>query len=171
MNNSKTNLIQNEKGSVLLSCVLVLMAVTILGVMSIQMGVIEMKICANENEIRKAFYLAESAAAEGVGRTAEADPIDLIDACPVWFHSKKQISEEKLNFRIPAHWDVDGHGQDNCIKGAIGEDTYIAASELRIASGASLVMTESRLHINVIYGLCKKYGTQNIIEIGYAMRY
>jgi hypothetical protein len=165
------HIIKNQSGSVLLIALLVLMAITVIGTMSIRTSVVELHISRNEREARETFFLAESAAVEGSQRLVYAIREDLEDEDPIWYHSRKNSKTEKIDFRKPDRWHAGGQAKDNCIKSSMVGETYISCVEWDVATGGSLVMTESRLYINRIYGLCRKYQADDIIEIGYAMRY
>ena len=163
---------KDEKGSVLLIALLVMMAITVLGVLSIQSSMIELHLVRNERDIRETFYLSESAAFEGVQLLVDSKKEDRQDNIPVWHHRRKEKETLNLDFRDVAQWDADGLGRDdNSIKSRFDKDSSIAAVEWDIVSGGSLVMTDSRLILTRVYGLCKKHNADQLIEIGYAMRY
>lgn len=165
------DLSRHQSGSVLIITLLVLLAVTIIGVASIDKSIVELKIARNEKELREIFYLSEGACMEGIQRLLDTDLIDLEDQIQSWHHSKKVVASGEVDFRAPDSWDVDGVGEDNGLTSSIAADTYVAAVEWKVASGASLVQTDTRLYQNRVYGLCEKYGAENIVEIGYYIRY
>jgi PilX N-terminal len=160
-----------QKGSALVITLLVLTAVTILGVASIDSSVIELKISANEREMRENFYLAEGAAMEGVQRLSALEKEDLNEQFVIWHHPKQGSQNGQIDFRDPAQWDGDGAGNDNCLPSALAPKTYLAAVEWKVATGGSLIATESRLYQNRVYGLSTRNGARNLIEIGYNLRY
>jgi len=162
---------EHQSGSVLVATLLVLLAITILGIASINNSVVEMKIARAEKEVRETFYLAEGATMEGLQRLIATDMVDKNEQFPFWHHSRKALSNKNVDFRDPLHWDVDGIGEDNGLRGAMNPDVYVAAVEWRVANGGSLILTQSRIYQNRVYGLCTKYHTNNIIEIGYDLRY
>ncbi len=162
---------RSNNGSVLVTTLLVLLAITILGVAGINMSVVESKIARTEKEVRETFYLTEGAAMECVQRLIGTDPVDKIEQFPFWFHSKGEAKGLGADFRHPKDWDVDGKGEDNGLMSPMHNDTYIAAVEWRVATGGSLVQTGSRLYQNRAYGLCTRYDINSVIEIGYYMRY
>ena len=170
MGGRKTSFDQ-ESGAVLLTTLLVLIAITVLGLASINKSIVELKIARNEREVRELFYLSEAACMEGIQRLQSTDNTDLNEHAQFWHHSKKSISDNRLNFRDPTHWDMDGLTEDNSINSTLNADTYIAAVEWTVATGGSLIQTQSRLYQNRIYGFCDKYDAENIIEMGYYMRY
>ena len=168
----KKALWDNQKGSVLLITLLVLIAVTILGIAGIQTSIIELKISSNERQMREGFFLAESAAMDGVQRMASMMNKDLNDPSEFWYHSKRDSDGTDLDFRDPGKWIKDGdNDMHNCLGSAIDPSTFVAAMEWKVASASSLVMTETRLYQNRIYGLCTKYDADNLVEIGYNLRY
>ena len=162
----------NPAGSALLITLLVLVAVTILGIAGIQTSNIELKISSNERQIREGFFLAESAAMDGVQRLVGIMDEDLNDPYEFWHHSKRDSDSTHLDFRDPGKWIKDGDDEKhNCIGSAIDPSTFVAVMEWKVASASSLVMTETRLYQNRIYGLCTKHGADNLVEIGYNLRY
>ncbi|WP_054031068.1 PilX N-terminal domain-containing pilus assembly protein [Desulfatitalea tepidiphila] len=160
-----------EDGSVLIATLLVLLAVTVLGVASINNSVVEMKIARAEKETRETFYRAEGAVMEGLQRLIAMDAVDKNEQFPFWYHSSESIKDGEIEFRDPARWDVDGMGEDNGLASGLDPDIFLAAVEWRVATGGSLIQTQSRLYQNRVYGLCKKYGINSIVEIGYDLRY
>jgi hypothetical protein len=161
----------DQRGSVLTITLLVILAITILGLMSIRTSIVELQIAGNEKQLKESFYLAEAAAVEGIHRLFQTPSIDLNEHGPGWHHSKHHIDTLSVDFRDPLDWDVDQKEPDNGIPANVGEDTYITAVEWQIAAGSSLISTESRLYVNRIYGLCTKNHTDTLIEIGYKSRY
>ncbi len=161
----------NQKGSVLVITLLVLAAISIIGVTSLNMSTTELKIVCNEREIKEVYYLSESAVMEGLQRLIATPAVDLNEKIQPWHHRKMTISEEKIDFRDPRFWDADGKGQDNSRRSALDSDSSFAAVESRLASGSSAIVTESRLYMNKVYGLTKKHEALNIVEVGYYLRY
>jgi hypothetical protein len=162
---------QNQQGSVLLITILVLVAVSVLGVAGIQSGIIELKLAGNERRVRETFYLAESAAMEGLQRLTAVQGIDLNEQFTFWHHRKKDAEEVPIDFRALSQWDVDGKQDDNARQSLVGPQTYFAAIEWQVATGGSLVMTGSRLYQNRIYGICLQQQPADLVEIGYYLRY
>lgn len=161
----------DPRGSILVIVLLVMLAVTILGVLSIHTSAVELQIAGTERRMREAFYLAEAAAVEGVQRLVNAESTDMNERYLAWHHSQKDIEAKSIDFRDPLDWDVDRIAPDNGIFATVGEDVFIAAVEWRVATGSSLISTESRLYVNRVYGLCSKNNADTLIEIGYKSRY
>jgi hypothetical protein len=162
-------LLNNSSGSALLIVLLVLIALSILGFACIHSGIIELKISSNERQMKENFYLAESAAMEGVQRLAAMPSDDLNEREAFWHHSP---GAGAIDFRNPEKWVYRGdHEHSNCMAAGFHTDTFIAAVEWRVAAGSSLVMTETRLYQNRIYGLCRRHGADSLVEIGINRRY
>lgn len=161
----------NQHGAVLMTTLLVLLAITILGIASLNTSVVESKIARCEKEYGETFYLSEGAAMECIQRLIDTEAVDKNEQFPFWYHSKNGSAAQGVDFRRPGDWDVDGVGQDNGLKSPVDDDIYMAAMEWRVATGGSLVQTASRLYQSRAYGLCAKYGAGTIIEVGYNLRY
>lgn len=164
-------ILSSYSGSALVVTLLVLLAVTILGVLSINTSEVEMSIARNEREVRQSFYLAEGAAMEGIQRLLDTSDIDLNEQHLTWHHGIKEIETRHLNFRNPANWDADGQGRDNAAQSPMDVQACFAAVEKKVATGGSLIQTNTRLYQNRVYGLCTEYQTDSLVEIGYYMRY
>ncbi len=162
---------QNPNGSILVVVLLVMTAISILGIMSINTSTVELRIARNEREVREVFYLSESAAIEGVQRLIDTPPIDLEEKIQCWHHGIETATAENLNFRDPQKWDVDGRGEDNGRRSALDQNAFFSAVEHRLATGSSAIVTESRLYMNQVYGLSTKYNAVSLVEIGYYLRY
>lgn len=162
---------RNQSGAVLAIVLLVLLALTILGAAALSTTSVELNIARNERELREAFYLAEGAAMEGVQRLVNTPAVDLDERFAFWHHSREAIDGDGPNFRDPGQWEAAGDAQGNCLRSPVDPDTFIAAVEWRVAPGGSLVMTGTRLYQNRVYGRCTKHGAEQLVEIGYYLRY
>ena len=161
----------SQSGSALVVVLLVMTALAILGVMSINTSMVELDIARNEREAREAFYLSECAALEGIQRLIDTPRIDLEEKIAIWHHDEEAVKAAKADFREPQQWDADGRGEDNALKSRLDENTFMAAVEHRLASGSSAILTESRLYMNQVYGLSTKNNALSLVEIGYYLRY
>jgi Tfp pilus assembly protein PilX len=161
----------DQAGSVLIVCLLVLVAVTIIGIAGINTGVVQLQIAANHKQIGHGFYLAEGAAMEAVARLSNATQLDLLDRLYFWHHARAEIDARQIDLSHPQHWPVSGQPQETVLQSALGPDIYMAAVEWDLAAGSSLVATESRLYLNRVFGKMKRYQADHLIEIGLNMRY
>jgi hypothetical protein len=158
-------------GSTLVVVLLIMAAISIFGIAGLNISSVELKISANERLMRETFYLTESAAFEGVQRLANAPRIDLEDKIYFWHHRGDAADSDKIDFRDPQQWDIDGLEGDNAQPSALDDKSYFSAVEHRLAAGSSAIVTEPRLYLNQVYGLCHKYGASDLVEIGYQLRY
>jgi len=158
-------------GSAIVVVLLLTAALTVLGVMSINSGLIELQLVRNGKEGTKRFYLAESAALEGIQRIADTKSIDLEDKILHWHHAMADVEKSEIDFRKPEAWQMDGKEGDNAVSGTVEKNVYIAAVEWRLATGSSAIVTGSRLYLNRIYGLCNRDDHPFIVEVGYYKRY
>jgi len=163
--------LNNQSGAVLVVTLLVVLAVTVLGVAGLQTTTVELRIARNEREIRESFYLAEAAAMEGVQRLINAAGVDLEEQFSHWHHPRRALAGNGWDFRDAGDWDCDDSENGNCLQSPLDRHAFIAAVEWRVAPGASLLMTGSRLVENRVYGLCTKHGGDHMVEIGYLLRY
>lgn len=161
----------SPKGSTLVAVLLLMMAISIFGVMSLKISSVELEISSNERQMREVFYLSEGAALEGAQRLDNAPRIDLEDKFYSWHHEENAAAPDPIDFRDPRQWDVDGRNEDNAMQSDLDSQAYFAAVEHRLASGTSAVVTGSRLYMNRVFGLCSKYKAVGLVEIGYQLRY
>jgi Tfp pilus assembly protein PilX len=163
--------ISTESGAALIICVLILTAVTILGVVGIHAGVVDLQIATNHTQMGHGLYLAEGAALEGVQRLANAPTIDLQDRSFFWHHSRSALEAANLDLRCSAHWSDIGNPQKIVLESGLGVNTHLAAVEWSLAAGSSMVATESRLYLNRVYGKSTRFQADHLVEIGFQMRY
>ncbi len=165
------NILQEQSGSALLVTLLVLVAVTILGILSINTSAVELNISRNEREIRESFYLAEGAAMVGIQRLVDAATEDLRRHNIPWHQSRVAVEAEGIDYRDIHDWPTQVKEDETLISSPLDPHSYATAVEWNVAPGSSLIQTQSRLYQNRVYGLCEKNGTDSLIEIGYHMRY
>jgi hypothetical protein len=161
----------NRDGSALVVTLLIMVSLTIIGVVSINTSVVEIHIDRNERQMNEAFYLAEGGAREGIQRLVSMAARDLAEQHAPWHHAMEEVDRDGMDFRQPGNWVVDGDGEDNALPCSWSEDTYLAAVEWSVATGGSLILTDTRLYQNRIYSLCTRHDTGMLVEIGYYLRY
>jgi hypothetical protein len=150
---------------------LVTLAISILGIMNINISTVERDISHNESLMREDFYLSEGAALEGIQRLVDASRIDLEDKFFVWHHAENAVDMDEMNFRDSRQWHADGRSEDNAMQSALDSQSYFAAVEHRLAAGSSAITTEPRLYLNRVFGLCTRHNAAKVVEIGYQLRY
>jgi hypothetical protein len=165
-----TNFHLRQNGSALVITLLVLAAITILGVMGMNAACVESALSRNEREIQESFYMAEAAALEAIQRLHNASQDDLNDLALIWHHRRNK-GRTPIDFRKPQNWHSAEQTEEIAAASLLGADTHFAALEWDVAAGASLIVTDSRLYANRIYGLSQRHNTDTLIEIGYYLRY
>jgi len=161
----------NQSGSALIITLLVMVSLAIFGIMSLNSSIVEIQIGSNERQLREAFYLAEGAVMEGIQRLVALSLRDLDEQFAVWHHPIGSLQSEGTDFRNPDIWDADGREEDNALACSFSPYTYTAAVEYAVATGGSLIQTDTRLYQNRVFGLCRQYGADHLIEIGVYLRY
>jgi hypothetical protein len=160
-----------QGGSTLIVVLVVITSISILGIMSMNISMVELDISHNEHLMREDFYLLESAALEGIQRLVDAPPIDLEDKIIFWHHARCTPDRGSTNFRDPQLWHAEGGTEDNAMQSTLDPQSYFAAVEHRLATGSSAVVTEPRLYMNRVFGLCTRNKAVKLVEIGYQLRY
>lgn len=163
--------IATRTGAVLVVCVLILTAVTVLGLVGIHAAVVDLQIAANHTQMGHGLYLAEGAALEGVQRLANAATTDLQDHSFFWHHSRSALEAAHLDLRCTAHWSNLGNPRKLATESSLGLDVQLAAVEWSLAAGSSMVATEPRLYLNRVYGRSTRFQADHLVEIGFQMRY
>ena len=163
--------IATQTGTVLVLCVLILTAVTVLALVGMHAGAVDLQIATNHVRMGHGLYLAEGAALEGIQRLANAVPSDLHDRSFFWHHSRSELEALDLDLRCPAHWSAVGNTPTLALQSALGPDVQLAAVEWSLAAGSSLVATEPRLYLNRVYGRSARFQADHLVEIGYQLRY
>ena len=158
-------------GTVLVVCVLILTAVTILGLVGIHAAVVDLQIATNHTQMGHGLYLAEGAAMEGVQRLANAATTDLQEQSFFWHHRRSVLEAAHLDLRCTAHWSNPGNLRKLAMESSLGPDVQLAAVEWSLAAGSSMVATQSRLYMNRVYGRSTRFRAEHLVEIGYQLRY
>jgi hypothetical protein len=151
--------------------VLILTAVTVLGLVGIHAGVADLQISTNHTQMGHGLYLAEGAALEGVQRLASAATTDLHDKSFVWYHSRSALEVVGFDLRCTAHWSNINNLRRLTLESSLGSDVQLAAVEWSLAAGSSMVATQSRLYLNRVYGRSTRFQSDHLVEIGYQLRY
>lgn len=160
-----------SSGAALIVVLMVMAVLTLLGTVAISTTVVDLEIARSHKELRENFYLAEAAAMEGLQRLLNSPTIDRVECFLFWHHDRASIEEQSLDLTDPAQWRTLDHEGANARGSDLDPHIFMAAAEERVAGGSSLISTESRLYVNHVYGLCTKYNAQNLVQVGYFMRY
>ncbi len=178
----KSTLLANEQGTAIITALLLLMLLTFIGITSTRTTITEKSVIRSDAVFEKSFYLAESAALEGVQRLAnESAPEELLVAFLKPGVSKNDGLLVAADAQKPendtANCDSDGDGNVNgndtfdICELDPGNETYRLVVELPIASGSSLALGSSRIYSYASYGLTESQGGRAMIKVGYKKRF
>jgi hypothetical protein len=160
------SIVSNENGSAIVITVLVLAALTILGISASNTSNTEIMLANNEMLYKQNLYKAEAAAMEGA-QTLENEPTaNLLAFTPLW------LNQNGVNMTDLSLWDYDGQGGNDNANMGILANTVFAVVFNKIALGSSLDLTASTLLREFsVYGFSRPGTNSNFIEIGYKRRY
>jgi len=158
--------LKSQEGSVLVVALVLLVALTLLGLTVGTISEVEIQIAGNERRYKENLYVAEAAAmqcAQTMEETADLDPTAV-----VWINAIGTV--DPANIRDDGWWN---DGNSTVVDVAIDPDgtTRYLAVEEGVAEGTSLDMTKTVLRSYAIYG--KRYDPANpnrgrsIVRIGF----
>ncbi len=167
MNEQYKNIINNEDGSAIVMAMLILAVLTILGISSINTSTTELQIVRNERIYQQNFYMAESAALEGLQSLESASETDLDDRNFTTFVWLKKI-DPNLDMSDVDNWNP----LTNAAVSSIFSNAEYAVVEKNVALKASLDMTAtSQLFDYIGRGKGASNNGRVVIEIGYRKRH
>jgi hypothetical protein len=158
--------LRNQEGSILVVALVLLVALTLLGLTIGTISEVEIQIAGNERLYKENLYTAEAAAmqcAQVMEETADLDPTAI-----AWINAIGTVDSEDI--RDDTWWN---NGNSVVVDAAIDPDgiTRYLALEEGVAEGTTLDMTKTVLRSYAIYG--KRYDPANIsrgrsmVKIGY----
>ncbi len=178
--------LNNQQGTAIISALLILMLLSIVAITATNTTTTEKSMVRSEAIFEKSFFLAESAAMEGLQKLAnESDPNYLLSELvknttddPA--RTKKLlVSIDKLksyqddpslvkdgNARLEPENDRDLMEPSN-----IGDATKRLVVQLPIASGSSLALGASRLYQYTSFGFTEANSGRSLIKVGYKKRF
>lgn len=160
------SILSNENGSAIIIAVLILAAVTILGISASNTSNVEILLANNEMLYKENLYNAEAAAMEGA-QTLENEPTaNLLSFSPIWFH---QNTVDMSNISL---WNYDGQGSDDTAQSGSLQNTVFSVAFRHVSAGSSLDLTNTTLLREFsVFGYSRPGTNANFIEIGYKRRY
>ena len=171
--------LQNQDGAALVITLLVLVAVTILGMASINTSTVEMQVVRNDRVYSMNFYRAEAMLQEGAGllkREEQSRPYNLVDR---YFNFMKGTSSKnfsQVQMGDVNNWDInpDG-GYDNCtpfsLDNPANPNGYISAAYLGPSTGFSLSLSEPQYHDWSIFAFSNQEDGSVLHEMGFRLVY
>ena len=162
--------LKNEEGSVIIMALIVLVALTMIGIVSTDNTVVELQIVRNETIYRQNFYKAESAVIDGAQVMEDAD---LTVAIP-WI----QTLATAANMEVVGNWDTTpftGNAQlSNNMNNPLDLNNNVSYAAVFIKKIGSKKMTNpSSLYLYNVYGLFDSTSGQgrSMIRMGYNKRF
>ncbi len=162
--------LNNESGTALVVALLVLVALTVLGLASINTSSIEIGISGNERVYRQNLNIAESASLHGLKEIQNMDSInDYDDLMPdttslVWLSNPGSSTF----FEDPANWDYnDADSDDNAEQFSGGKYSYCYAVDYEgKQKGSSLKSGALSVNLYASYGLSQTNGGTALVNTG-----
>jgi len=160
--------LKNEEGSVIIMALIVLVALTMIGIISTDNTVVELQIVRNETIYRQNFYRAESAVIDGAQVMEDSD---LTAAIP-WI----QTLATAPDMENVSNWDstpFTGNAQlsNNMNNPLTNETSYAAVFVKKV--GSKKMTSPTSLYLYYIYGLSDSTSGQgrSMIRMGYNKRF
>ncbi len=174
-------LLGNEQGTAIITVLLILMLLTFIGITSTRTTVTEKAVIRSDAVFERSFYLAESAALEGIQKLAnESTPEELLAPLITAASNNdgllisadaQQPENDLANCDSNGDGDIDGNDiPDVCVLDP-DNTTRRLVVQLPISSGSSLGLGSSRLYSYASYGLTEAQGGRSMIKIGYKKRF
>ena len=161
--------LKNEEGSVIIMALIVLVALTMIGIVSTDNTVVELQIVRNETIYRQNFYRAESAVIDGAQVMENSD---LTAAIP-WIQnlSTAPDMENVSNW----NWNAGGNAQlSNNMDNPLDPNNNVSYAAVFIKKVGSKKMTSpTSLYLYHVYGLSDSTSGQgrSMIRMGYNKRF
>lgn len=181
INTSNLLLPDNERGVAIITVLLILLLLTFIGITATNTTISEKSVVRSDSVFEQGFYLAESAALEGVQRLVNESDLDellapLVTASSTNFGLLYSADSAEPTSDL-ANLDTGGDGViDSGDTFEVSEidpanDTYRVVVQLPISSGSSLGLGASRLYSYSAYGYTEAKGGRSLIKIGYKRRF
>ena len=160
-----TSILNNEKGTVIIAALMVLVLLTIIGIASTNVSNTEVKIAGHELIYQQNFYRAEGATLEAL--EAMENLVDPKTAAPAWLWASLGTFAEETPYDR-TFWDGTLVGADATPEPSTLSDTRYAVVSGGIPEGESLDMDSTKIHRYAIYGRSAPTNRGSVtIEIGY----
>ena len=187
---STGNPLCSEKGTAIIVTLLILVLLTLVALTATQTTVTEKAAIRSESIFQQDFYLAESAAMEGVQRLEnESSPQELLvpllksgannEELIINVADPNEPDNDLANLDTDGDSDIDGtdfysssHNTTNTLSEIDpANETYRMVVQLPITSGNSLALGGSRLYSYLSYGFSESKGGRAMVKVGYKKRF
>jgi Tfp pilus assembly protein PilX len=175
--------VANEKGTAIVSALLILMLLTFVALMATNTTTEEKLMVRSETIFEQVFDLAESANIEGIQLLADSDSdcslaerANSTPTCPtngiLAQADEKDEENDIVNLDINNDNMISGSDFNNINRSRIDgtNATYKKLIQKKI-EGSSLGLETSRLYSYNAYGFSEKYGSRTLIKMGYKKRF
>lgn len=174
--------IRNENGVAIVTALLVLLLLSFVGITSTYTVLTEKRMVRSDAVFEQNFYLAESAAMEGVQRLAnESVPEELLSKLLTGTSKNRDLiiaADDEEPHNLDESLDLignDGFNSDDIAEieesSEVNPNTKRIVTEMPIPSGSSLGLGGSRLYDYMAYGVSYDYGGRAMIKVGYKKRF
>jgi Tfp pilus assembly protein PilX len=170
--------LKNEEGTAIVIVLIILVALTLIGVIATNTAVVELQIVRSEALYEQNFYRAESAAIEA---SQWLEDNLTLTTTPAWMINDGTVNSDMTNLinwrdgADPPNWVANVQKSPNLDDAAdLQNNTCYAAVSHGIADGSSLSMTGgTNLYDHSIYGLFDSTNRRgrSLIGMGYKKRY
>jgi len=169
-----TKNINNEQGFVLIVSLLMLMVLMVIGIAASNTTTIELGISGNDKLSKQVFYQAEGAVAEAFRIIANDSSSNLEDTTLYLWLERDPVGNNVLTVGAGGTELADVH--DNTIPSTIWSAATLPMTEMAgafrgIASGSSLGMSGSTIHLFDLYGRSQQNNARTIIKVGCRLPY
>lgn len=159
-------ILNNERGSVIVFAILILAILTIIGISSSNTSIMESQIVRNEAVRRQNFYRAESGVIEAAQQLKDLENPSVLEA-----NARPWLNSNSADMAQIANWDYSGDSNDNAKASSLPNTAYTTV-RVNVARRASLGMENpDQLYEYAIYGLCNGNNGLAFIEAGFKKRY
>ena len=160
-----TSSLNNEKGTVIIAALMVLVLLTIIGIASTNVSNTEIKIAGREMIYQQNFYRAEGATLEALNIMENLDNPKTADPAWLWAALNTFAVETPYDSTF---WDGTLVDADAIPEPSTLADTRYAVVSGGIIEGESLDMGSTKIHRYAIYGRCAPPNRGAVtVEIGY----
>jgi len=177
-------LLKNEKGSVMVVGMLVLMLASLIGIAAITTSSIEVEVTANDKTHKENFYRAEGAAMLAAQLLedekdsgalqdlpyGQPDPDNPAAPPDLWFRNDLSGFPDPDNVTNDYNWDASLDSSGEAPLDDNGQTRFMAIHE-GYSGGSSTRMDATAVHTITVYGRSEKEKGSAMIEIGYKKRY
>ena len=165
-----------ERGSVLIISLILLVLLTMIGVTASKTSEIEVMIAGNERVYKQNFYLAEGAAMQGA---QIMELTDLVNVGLPWLMDEDNKNDGGAELPAASYSDIQAHiyESDNWtdafsseLAGLAGEARVLALSK-GVVPTSSWKMTSPKVYGFEIYGRSRHRNGEGLVSVGYRKAY